>query len=115
MLMAAVDESDDRAAGSGIQPVRYGATLHPGSAGRFDASRAAELDLDRVPDPKGRIRVLIEPQQIHALVAAGVEVRLHRAVPIQPVDSRLVLDDDSARAWLDRRLEGLEREAEEGL
>ncbi len=115
--MAAVGESDDRATRSGTpegQPIRYEATLHPGTAGRLDASRAADLDLDRVPDPKGRIRVLIEPQQIHALVAAGVEVRLHRAVPIQPLDSRLLVDDDSARGWLDRRLAGLQREAEGG-
>jgi hypothetical protein len=99
---------------SGRPLIRYEATLHPGSAGGLDESRIAYLDLDRVPDPKGRFRVLIDPEQVQALVNTGVEVRLHRVAPVQPLHPRLVVEDAEAREWLDRRLEGIEHDPEGG-
>ena len=70
----------------------------------------ADLDLDRVADPKGRVRVLVDIDAVERLVASGFEVRLHRLAPVEAVAARLVADDDAARAWLDRQLEGIERD-----
>ena len=91
-------------------PVRYEASLRAGSAGKAGIARVADLDLDRVADPKGRVRVLVDSDEVERLVASGFEVRLYRVAPVEPVAARLVLDDDAARAWLDRQLEGIEQD-----
>ena len=86
---------------------RYEATIHAGDPALADADALAgvsELDLDRVPDPSGGIRVLVEPSDISRLVAQGFEVRLHRAVPVQPLDPGLVTADEDNLSWLTARL-----------
>ena len=92
-------------------PVRYEASLRAGTAGRAGIARVADLDLDRVADPKGKVRVLVDIEEVERLVASGFEVRLHRVVPVEPVAARLVVGDDAARAWLDQHLQGIERDA----
>jgi hypothetical protein len=83
---------------------RFEATIHPGDAGEMDLGRMAELDLDRVPDPEGMVRVLVDLQEVSRLVQQGFEVRLHRAVPVRPLDPRLIPGDDEVRAWFDERI-----------
>jgi hypothetical protein len=83
---------------------RFEATIHPGDAREMDLDRVAELDLDRVPDPEGMVRALVNLEEISRLVQQGFEVRLHRAVPVQPLDPRLIPGDDEVRAWFDERI-----------
>ncbi|MCU1531638.1 MAG: hypothetical protein JWO49_1209 [Arthrobacter sp.] len=88
---------------------RYEAILRPGAAGSINTRRVADLDMDRVPDPDGGVRLLVDMDEVARLVESGFEVTLVQAAPAGPLDPSLVLDDDAARAWLDERLRGLER------
>jgi hypothetical protein len=83
---------------------RFEATIHPGEAGEPGLDRVAELDLDRIPDPEDTVRVLVNLEDIAQLVQQGLEVRLHRVVPVQPLDPRLISGDDQVRAWFDERI-----------
>jgi hypothetical protein len=91
--------------------LRFEATVHPGEKD-VPLERVADLDLDRVPDPDGGVRVVITAEDAARLLAEGFEVRLVRALPVQPLDSSLVLDDGSARAWLDEQTKGIERQGD---
>jgi hypothetical protein len=91
------------------QTMRFEATVHPGEKGP-PLERVADLDLDRVPDPEGGVRVVITAEDASQLVAQGFEVLLVRALPVQPLDPGLVLDDDSANAWLEEQTKGIERQ-----
>jgi hypothetical protein len=83
--------------------VRFEATLHapPGIA---DVASVDDLDVDRVPDPEGGARVLVDVAECVRLLEAGYEVRLQRAVPVKPFDARLLADDDEARSWIEQRV-----------
>jgi hypothetical protein len=95
--------------GPGGQAVRYEATVHSTSpATPLDA--VADLDLDRVPDAEGTVRLLVSAEEAEQLVSRGYEVRLHAAVPVAPLDPSLVMSDEQAAAWLDERLGGIEGE-----
>lgn len=85
-------------------PQRFEATIHPGDAGDADLARVADFDLDRIPDPEGTVRVLIDQVAMEELVRQGYEVRLYRAVPVQPLDPQLIAQDDDVRAWFDERI-----------
>ncbi len=89
--------------------VRFEATVHPGERNTA-LSRLADLDLDRVPDPQGGVRVLVTSDEIEELLDRGYEVRLHRTARSEPVAAELVQDDDAAVRWLEERVEGIPRE-----
>jgi hypothetical protein len=76
-----------------------------------EARRIADLDLDRVPDPDGEVRVLVGVEDCVRLVEHGYEVRLHRALPVRPLDGRLIAADDDVRAWFAERVRGTGRSA----
>lgn len=89
--------------------VRFEATVHSGDVPvRFAAMAAqvADLDLDRIPDPEGGVRLLVDADECMQLLERGFEVRLRRAVPVRPLDQSLVADDDAVRAWFDDRARG---------
>jgi hypothetical protein len=88
---------------------RIEATVHPGKK-RVPLDAVADLDLDRVPDPEGGVRVLITADEAARLVEAGYEVHLLGALPVEPLDRALVADDERDRAWLEERVRGIERE-----
>ena len=90
---------------------RFEATVHPGER-ETPLERVADLGLDRLPDREGGVRVLIDADDATRLLEAGYEVRLVRALPVQPLDPSLVMDDESAQALLDERTRGLKREGE---
>ncbi|HEX2054352.1 MAG TPA: hypothetical protein VHJ78_11590 [Actinomycetota bacterium] len=69
----------------------------------------ANLDLDRIPDPEGAMRVLVDRDQVAQLMENGFEVHLVRALPVRPLDPSLVVDDKASSAWLEERLKGIER------
>lgn len=85
-------------------PVRFEATLHP-QPGAADVGRGVDdLDVDRVPDPEGGVRVLVDVAECVRLLEGGYEVRLQRAVPVRPFDARLLTGDDEARSWIEQRV-----------
>ncbi|MET0522696.1 MAG: hypothetical protein ABW156_12120 [Jiangellaceae bacterium] len=84
--------------------VRFDATVHPGAAGTAEMAGVADLDLDRVPDPEGEIRVLIDADDIARLVRQGFEVRVHGEVPVRPIDPALVSDDAAVQDWFEEQV-----------
>ncbi|HMG47657.1 MAG TPA: hypothetical protein VK614_09385 [Allosphingosinicella sp.] len=73
---------------------------------------AADLDLDRLPDSKGAVRVLLSPEEASRLLKGGYEVRLSKVYPVRPLDQSLVMDDKAARAALEARTRGLSRQGD---
>jgi hypothetical protein len=98
--------------GAGRAAYRFEATVHPGDRAK-DLERVADLDLDRIPDPDGQVRLLLTVDDSVRLLEDGYEVRLHRVLPVRPLEQELVESDEAARAWLEERMKGLDR-AEEG-
>jgi hypothetical protein len=88
---------------------RFEATIHPGDAD-VPLGRVADLDLDRVPDPQGGVRLLVTIDEVVALLERGYEVRLHRLAHAEPLGPELRGDDDAAIAWLEERVRGIPRE-----
>jgi hypothetical protein len=88
------------------EAVRFEATVHPGAAGAAALPRVADLDLDRVPDPEGEIRVLVTADDLERLRRQGFEVRVHREMPVRPLDPRLIADDADVRAWFSDQVRG---------
>jgi hypothetical protein len=84
-------------------PVRFEATLHP-RPGVADVGRVDDLDVDRVPDPQGEARVLVDVAECLRLLEAGYEVRLQRAVPVKPLNAQLLADDDEVSSWIEQRV-----------
>jgi hypothetical protein len=93
--------------------LRFEATVHPGDAD-VPLGRVADLDLDRVPDPQGGVRLLVTTDEIVALLERGYEVRLHRVVRAEPLSPQLRIDKDAAVAWLEERVKDIPREESEG-
>jgi hypothetical protein len=103
--MAAENASKD----TGRPKARYEVILRAGASARMDMRSVADLDLDRVPDPGGGVRLLVDMDEAARLVESGYEVTLVAAAPAGPLDPSLVMDDDAARAWLEERLRGVEQ------
>ncbi|MBJ3809306.1 hypothetical protein [Streptomyces flavofungini] len=97
-----------RGTGGRNPAVRFDATVHPGATNR-DLHGVADLDLDRIPDPEGAVRVLVTADECRRLLESGYEVHLHAPVPVRPLASDLVEQDDAVRAWLDERIQGIQR------
>jgi hypothetical protein len=88
--------------------VRFEATVHPRET-EAALERVADLDLDRVPDPEGAVRVLVTAEDAARLVAQGYEVRLVKAHEVRPLDPAAVIDDAGAQAWLEEQTKDVER------
>ena len=86
--------------------MRLEVTVHPGAEQR-SLDRVYDLDLDRIPDPKGELRVLVTEEQLKELVARGYEVRQLKSYPVQPLDKSLIMDDETAVGAVERQLERL--------
>jgi len=86
----------------GPPTMRFDATIHAPDKQR--ASRMDQLDIDRVPDPKGLVRALVTAADLARLLDQGFEVHLHHAHPVQPLNPKLIETDDSVRRWLDKKL-----------
>lgn len=95
--------------GAPDRQLRFEATIHQGERERA-LSRVADLDLDRVSDPSGDVRLLINPDELARLLDEGYEVRLHRTVRPQPLSPDLVMSDDEAVRWLEERVQGIPRQ-----
>ncbi|HEV7241000.1 MAG TPA: hypothetical protein VGQ36_17305 [Thermoanaerobaculia bacterium] len=86
--------------------VLFEATLHSRRKD-LNVDAIAQLDIDRVPDPKGLIRALLTADDCVRLLNLGFEVRLHHAHPIRPLDRALIETDESVRRWVSEKLHGL--------
>lgn len=86
--------------GEGNTVMRFEATVHT-TTRSLDLGGVDALDLDRVPDPEGGVRMLVGPEDMARLVAAGFEVRVQAVVPVRPLDPRLVSGESDVRAWFD--------------
>lgn len=88
--------------------VRFEATL--GSTPHARAlMAAAELDLDRLPDADGKVRLLLSPDDARRLLEAGFEVHLTAAARLAPLDPALVISDSEAASSLEQRVKSLRR------
>ena len=90
-------------------PCRFHATVLVDSRHK-GVALVSELALDRLPDRKGRIQVLITADEARRLLDRGVELQLHSAVPVAPLDKRVILTDEQAKQALEKRLEGVTRQ-----
>lgn len=95
--------------GRSAPDVRFEATVSQGDRD-VALARVADLDLDRVPDPHGDVRLLVAPEELTALLDEGFEVHLYRAVRPEPLPKDLVAEDDATRRWLEERVQGIPRE-----
>ena len=82
--------------------MRFDATIH--APDKQKANRIDQLDLDRLPDPKGLVRALVTVADLARLLDQGFEVHLHHAHPVQPFNPKLIETDESVRRWLDKKL-----------
>lgn len=92
-------------------PLRFEATVQPGDV-EADLDRVADLDLDRVPDPEGGVRLLVTMEDCVQLLDRGFRVQLHNPLPVRPLEPGLIESDESTRAWLEERVRGIERAEE---
>jgi hypothetical protein len=90
------------------QATRFEVTLHPGKK-RLAVDDVADLDLDRVPDAKGAVRVLVTHDEIADLEKRGFEVRVVSEHPVRPLDPALVMSDRDAAAWLKEQTKSIRR------
>ena len=86
----------------GAPTMRFDATIH--APDKQKASRIDQLDLDRLPDPKGLVRALVTAADLARLLDQGFEVHLHHAHPVRRLNPKLIETDESVRRWLDKKL-----------
>jgi hypothetical protein len=89
------------------QTVRFSATITPRR--KAGPNWIEKLNIDRLPDPKGVVRALVTAADCVRLVNQGLDVHLHQAYPVQPLDPKLIETDESFRRWLEKRLPNLKR------
>jgi hypothetical protein len=100
------DKENSLDRGTALLKMRFEATIYPGRKAR-PKEWADHLDVDRVPDAKGRIRALITVEDCVRLLEQGLEVRLYRAHPDEPLDPALILTGTLFRQWLDEQVNTL--------
>jgi hypothetical protein len=80
--------------------MRFEVTVHT-TARSAGLNAVDALDLDRVPDPEGGVRMLVAPEGLARLVSQGYEVRVQAVAPVRPLDPDLIPADTDVRAWFD--------------
>jgi hypothetical protein len=98
------EESQDRNAA--LLKMRFEATIHPGRKAKTK-DWADDLEVDRVPDGKSRVRALITVEDLVRLLDRGLEVRLYRAHAYEPLDPALIVTEESFKRWLDEQVNNL--------
>jgi hypothetical protein len=90
-------------------PVRFHATVLVDSRPK-GLALVSELALDRLPDAKGMIQVLITAEEARRLLDRGVQLQLHSALPVRPLDKRFIFTDEQAKQALEKGLKGMARQ-----
>lgn len=75
-----------------------------------EAYPSDELGLDRIPGPDGTFRVLITAEDAMRLLERGMEVRLLKAHKVQPLDPKLIMTDEAAKAAIEEQTKGIARQ-----
>ncbi|CAL8481127.1 hypothetical protein [Caballeronia sp. S22] len=89
--------------------VRFEATL--GDVPRAKAvTVASALDLDRLPDAEGKVRLLLTVDDARRLLEQGFEVHLKSAIPVRPLAKGVVMSDAQADRWLEEQVKDLPRQ-----
>ncbi len=101
---ADAEERQDRNAA--LLRMRFEATIFPGRKTKTK-DWADDLDVDRVPDARGRVRALITVEDLVRLLDQGLEVRLYRAHPYEPLDPTLIMSEEAFKGWLDEQVNAL--------
>lgn len=99
-----IEERQERNAA--LLKMRFEATIYPGHKAKTK-DWADDLDVDRVPDTKGRVRALITVEDLVRLLDQGLEVRLYRAHAYEPLDPALIMTDSSFKRWLKEQVNTL--------
>jgi len=101
-------ETEDRQKRDGaLLKMRFEATIFPGRKAETK-TWADDLNVDRVPDgSKGEVRALLTVEDLVRLLEQGLEVRLFRAHPFEPLDPALIVTDASFKPWLDEKVKRL--------
>ena len=86
--------------------VRFEATLGTTPHARALAAAAA-LDLDRLPDANGKVKLLLSTDDARRLLEQGFEVHLTAAVPVAPLAESLVMSDADSATWLEDQVKGI--------
>lgn len=86
--------------------VRFEATLGPTAHHKAELA-AAELDLDRLPDAHGKVKLLLTSDDARRLLERGYEVHLTAAIPVAPLDRKLVMTNQEAKRWLEQQVKGI--------
>jgi hypothetical protein len=100
------DAEDRQERNAALLKMRFEATIYPGRKAKT-TDWADDLDVDRVPDARGRVRALITLEDMVRLLDRGLEVRLHRAYPYGPLDPALIVPEESFKDWLDEQVNAL--------
>jgi hypothetical protein len=95
--------------GAGEPVKRFEVTVH-GGAKELALDVIADFDLDRVPDPDGGVRLLVTGDEAARLVEQGYELHMLQVHPVRPLDAALAMDDETAQAWLEEQVRGIERD-----
>jgi hypothetical protein len=100
------DKTKSRYRAAALLKMRLEATIYPGRKAKTK-DWADALDVDRIPDTKGRVRALITVEDLVRLLDQGLEVRLYRAHAYQPLDPELIMTDSSFERWLEEQVSTL--------
>jgi hypothetical protein len=102
---AAPPPGEPSPAGQDRQAERYEVTVEAASPESADelTVRVSAMDLDRLPDREG-VRLLVDAEALDRLRAQGLQVQVHRSVPVQPLDPSLIAADQDVADWLSERL-----------
>jgi len=87
---------------------RYSALIPAGDEARA-LRLIEELGLDRLPDARGKIRLLLLPDDLRRLVERDQSVLLQGVVRVTPIDRKLVYTDKAFDKMIKARLRGGKR------
>ena len=96
------DAEDRQERDAALLKFRFAATIYPGRTAKTK-DWADDLDVDRIPDAKGRVRALITVEDLARLLDQGLEVRLYRAYSSEPLDAELIMKDSLFNSWLEEQ------------
>jgi hypothetical protein len=100
------DAEERQERNAALLKMRFEATIYAGRKAKTK-DWADDLDVDRVPDTKGRVRALITVEDLVRLLDRGLEVRLYRAHAYGPLDPALIVTEESFKRWLDEQVSHL--------
>ena len=100
------DAEERQERNAALLKMRFEATIYPGRKAKTKGW-ADDLDVDRVPDTRGRVRALITVEDLVRLLDRGLEVRLYRAHAYEPLDPAMIMTDSSFKSWLDEQVSNL--------